>query len=427
MNENKSILNPVDLTWELLQETYNTQSSSNEKLLFLLHKHSGLAPYSHSFIEESQDPQILAGFVSAMTSFMGEISGETQPHWKTVYGSDSILLVEGGEWSIGVLVAARETNEARSKLRSIVREYEDSFEILKDAEGIDGGMFRDFDKYVRRVFVDDRVTGRTQVTKKHNWRSSLGNLSLPSTAFSVSKILLGFEETESIENIAKFQKLHIKEVIEIISKAYWQGLVKLQCIPSDDDILALSEKAASIVFQKTNPLELSGSTMSVISRLDGRIPLSNLTNDIIILDQELLLAEFGILINNGFIQRISVERRLVLLNEYILSNLVSGGATKVGEREMVPIFQRIRKQGGIYHPRINRIMLADNMQVRCILEESMTPVDLDDMCDALEYFIKEMVEHLSRRYGKRTADTLIHDARKEGNRIWAPHLENVVI
>ena len=183
-------------------------------------------------------------------------------------------------------------------------------------------MFRDFDEYVRRIFVDEQITARTEVIKMYHWRPSLNRLRLPSTAFKVSKILLGFEETESIENIARFQRLPIKEVIETIAKAYWQGIVKLQYIPSDDDILELAEKATSIIFHKTNPLALSGTTLSVISLLDGRTSLSNLTNDMIIQDQELLLAEFGLLINNGFIQRISVERRLVLLNQCVLSNLV---------------------------------------------------------------------------------------------------------
>jgi len=427
MTKNSPFFSSVDQLWELQSDIVNEQLSTNDKMLFILHRYSGLAPYSHSFKEENQDPQVLAGFVSAMTSFMKQVSGEEQPNWKTVYGSDSILLVEGGEWSIGVLVASRETDEARSKLRSIVREFEDSFAVLKDADGIDARMFNDFDEYVRRVFVDEQITTRTKVTKMYHWRPSLSRFKLPSTAFEVSKILLGFEETDSIENIARFQKVPIKEVIENISKAYWQGLVKLQYIPSDDDILVLAEKAASIIFKKTNPLALSGATMNVISLLDGRTALSNLTNDMIIQDQELLLAEFGLLINNGFIQRISVERRLVLLNQCVLSNLVFRGSFKIGKREMKSIFQTIRKQGRIYYPRISRIILTDDMHVRCILEESMTPVDLDDMCDALEYFIKEITEHLSSNCGIQIADSLIQDARKESSRIWVPHLENVVI
>jgi len=427
MNENKPIFRPVNLTWELLSETNTTQFATNEKLLLIMNRHSGLSPYSHSFVEEGQDPQVLSAFVSAMTNFMGELNGEKDSNWKTVYGSDSILLVERGDWILGALVASRETNEARSKLRKIIREFEDSFAVLKDADGIDTKMFRDFDEYVRRVFVDERITAKTQVTKMYHGKPSLSRFRLPSTAFKVSKILLGFEETDSIENIARFQKLSTKEVIETIAKAYWQGIVKLQHIPSDNDILALSEKAASIIFHKTNPLAISGATLSVISLLDGRTSLSNLTNDMIIQDQELLLVEFSLLINNGFIQRISVEKRLVLLNQCLLSNLVFRGSFKIGKREMKSLFQTIRKHSRIYHPRISRIILTDDMHARCILEESMTPVDMDDMCDALEYFIKEMVEHLSSRCGIQTTESLIQTARRESNQIWGPYLENVVI
>ncbi|MHA1422695.1 MAG: hypothetical protein ACTSSD_11435 [Candidatus Thorarchaeota archaeon] len=423
----QSLCSSRSLTWELLPESTPSEFPSNEQLLMILNKNSGLAPYTHSFSKEGQDPQILSGFVTAMTDFMGELIGENKSNWKTVYGSDSILLVEVGKWAIGVLIASRETDDNRSKLRSIVREFEDCFEFLKNTDGIDGNIFKDYDDFVRRVFVCERITDRTLVTKMYDWRTNLEKFNLPSTAFKVSKLLLGFEITESVGNIANLHTIPIKEVIEIISKAYWNGCVRLHYIPADDDILGFSEKATSLIFHKENPLKLSNQTLSVVSLLDNRTPLSNFTKDMTIQDQELLLAEVGTLINRGFIQRISVEKRLVLLNESALSNLVSKSVTKIGKSKIIDIFHRIRKQGMIYHPRISRIMLMDNMLVRCILEEHMTPIDLDDMCDTLEYFIKEMVEHLSRMYGKRTADTLIREAREESKRIWALYLKDVVI
>jgi len=427
MIEKKSYFDSSGLTWDLIAESSTSQSSSNEKVIILINKDGGLAPYSHSFIEEIQDPQILSGFVSAMSSFMAEMIGEQNSTWKTVYGSDSILIVEGGDWIIGALIASRETNEARSKLRSIIREFEDSFAVFKHAEGVESSVFVEFDEFVRRVFVDERITRRTQVIKLSHWRSSLDRFRFPSTAFTISKILLGFEEIESIENIAKFQDLSIREVMKHISMAYWQGIVKLKFLPADNDILALSEKAASQIFKKKNPLELFGETLQVIAKLDGRIPLSDITKDMIIQDQELLLSELGRLINNGLVQRISVEKRLVLLYESILSNLIDKGSSWRRKGEMIQTFQEICDEGRLHQPRISRVILHNSTEIKCILEDNMSPADLDDMCDALEYLINKIEEYFFEVYGKRIADKYIQEARRASNQIWAPYLENVAI
>jgi len=138
---------------ELILDISCDSNEPNEKLVMIINKNSGLAPYSHEFSKSNLDPQVISGFISAMTSFMGTVTGEKQSYWKTVYGSDSVILVENGEWTVGVLVTSRETSEGRSKLRRVVYEFEDYFAVLKDADGIEGSAFREFDQYVRRTFV----------------------------------------------------------------------------------------------------------------------------------------------------------------------------------------------------------------------------------------------------------------------------------
>jgi hypothetical protein len=427
MIEKNQVFHPQELVLEPNHDIYKSGNTFNEKLLMIVNKNSGLAPFTHEFVEGNQDPQVLSGFISAMSSFMGEITGDTQTQWKTAYGSNSILLVEGGEWSTGVLAASRETSEARSKLRRVVREFEECFEFLKDAEGTHQSIFREFHHYVRREFVDERVTGRTVVMKNPAWRESMAKLDLPSEAFRISKVLLSFKEDTTVNEISEFHKLRLEEVIDIVSRACWHGMVNLKYVPCDDDILALSDKTSSFLFDKRNPMNLSSSSLSVIARLNGRKPLSYFLNDMIIQDLDLILSTLGTLVNKGFIQRISVEKRLVLLNECTLSKLVSKGANIIGRRKMKHDFESIRKRGVMSHPWVGRIILEDGMRVRSILEESMTPVDLDDMYDALDYFIKEMNECLSKRCGNRIAEMLLLKVRSQCNQAWTPYLSNVVI
>ena len=82
---------------DLILDISCDSNEPNEKLVMIINKNSGLAPYSHEFSKGNLDPQVISGFISAMTSFMGTVTGEKQSYWKTVYGSDSVILVENGE------------------------------------------------------------------------------------------------------------------------------------------------------------------------------------------------------------------------------------------------------------------------------------------------------------------------------------------
>ncbi|MHA2149712.1 MAG: hypothetical protein ACXACG_05800 [Candidatus Thorarchaeota archaeon] len=425
LNERSSSI-PEEFQHRLIADDSLFSNESNEKLLMILNKNSGLAPYSHEFSKGSLDPQVISGFVSAMTSFMGVVTGEKLSHWKTVYGSDSVILVEKGDWTIGVLAASRETNEARSKLRSAVLEFEDCFAVLKNADGIDGSAFRDYNQYVRMMFVDERITGRTLVTKRLEWRGSISNFDLPSVAFSVSKILLGIEDTQTVKEIAEFQNLQIEEVIEIVAKAFWCNTVFLKFIPAENDILTLSEGASTILFQKTNPLNLTNASLSVIACFDGRTPFFHFTSSMDDHELKVLLDNLGTLVNRGLIQRISAERRRVLFNECILSFLSSRGASIIGHKQMKQIFDTIRRVGGDHHPWISRVKLTDRIQAQCILEESMTPTDLDDMANALEFLITEMGEQLSKRYVGRVVERMLRKIRNDCQASWTPNLTKLV-
>ncbi|MHA1863315.1 MAG: hypothetical protein ACTSWA_06080, partial [Candidatus Thorarchaeota archaeon] len=202
--------------------------------------------------------------------------------------------------------------------------------------------------------------------------------------------------------------------IELVSKAFWHNTVSLKYIPADDDILTLSERSSTILFQKSNPIRLANSSLNVIARFDGRTPLSQLSKNMDNQDFEILLDELGTIINRGLIQRISLEQRQVLLNECILSFLVSKGSSLIGHEKMKEIFELIRDTGVKDHPWIGRVVLTNRVLSQCKLEESMTPIDLDDLANALEFFIKELSEQLSIRCGRSEVEKLFHHIRSMG-------------
>jgi len=403
-----------------------SSGESNEKLLMILNKNSGLALYLHEFSKSSLDLHIISAFVSAMTSFMSAITGEKQSSWKTVYGSDSVILVEVGKWAIGILVVSRETSEARSILGGVTAEFEDCFAVLRDSDEIEGTAFREFDQFARTKLVDERITSRTLVLKRPEWRTLVSAFDLPSVAFSVSKILLCIEDSQTVKEIAEFQNLQIQEVIEIVAKAFWHNTVFLKFTPTENDILSLSEGASTILFQKTNPLNLTNASLNVIACFDGRTPFFHFTSSMDDNELKVLLDDMGTLVNKGFIQRISVERRRVLLKECILSLLSSRGASIIGHKEMKKIFAIVRREGRLHHPWISRVLLTDRIQAHCLLEESMTTNDLDDLANALEFFITRLGEQLSKRYVGWVVERMLCKIRNDCQASWTPHLAKLV-
>jgi len=406
-------------------DSSSSANQSNEKLLMILNMNSGLAPYSHEFQRSSLDPQILSGFISAMTSFMGLVTGKQQSSWKTVFGSDSVILVVAGKWTYGVLAVTRETNEARSMLIRVTSEFEDCFEVFKNSDGIEGSAFREFDQFARMVFVDERVTSRTLVMKRPELRTLTSLFDLPSTTYTMSKMLFNYRAELSVQEIAEFQSLPIEEVVEHVSNAFWKKAVYLKFVPADDDLLILSEGASTILFHKSNPLSLADKSVKVIALFDGRTKLLDFMKNLNHIEKKTLLDDLGNLVNRGYIQRISEEHRLILQNECILSALLSKGSLLVGRKRIIVLFDIISEDGRTQHPWINRIMITDGMQSYCIFEHNSNLDILNDIIDTLEYFIEELKQRFSRLLGRHTLDRLFHGIKTSCIKSWFPHRSDV--
>ncbi|MGY5862928.1 MAG: hypothetical protein RTU09_11205, partial [Candidatus Thorarchaeota archaeon] len=347
--------------------TFDYSEISNEKVLFILNKLTGMAPYSHEFVPGEQDPQILAGFVSAMTSFMGELTGTEQAQWKTEYGSGSTLLVETGEWTTGVLEVSRETNEGRSKLRRVLVEFEDSFKYLKHDDVIESRLFKDFDQFVRRTFLGDRLTERSIILKKSNRYDASGQYDLPSEAFKMAKFHQMTTSGQSLSEIAEAQNLAMQEVEDLVSRALWSNAMYLSYVPSDDDILSISEKSSSILLSRENPLRNSLQVLKIVIALDGRTPLMSIFEKLNLWTTSSVLLELGNLVNKGYLHRASIERRILLASECVLSTLIRACVKVRGSSDATNYFFTGQNRGIEMHPWVGRIKLQDNMTVRCQL------------------------------------------------------------
>ncbi len=398
--------------------TGGSESFSNERVLFILNRFTGVAPYSHEFVPNSEDPQMLSGFISAMGNFMGEVTGTEEVQWKTVYGADSSILVEGGEWTLGVLAVGRETTESRSRLRRVVGEFEESFAFLRDATAIKGGIYDEFDRYVRRVFIDSKLSNRTLLVNPAGWATEfrkVGEAEIEDTGFSeLSNI--------SIEETARLLQKPLSDVKDLISSIAWFQRLQITYVPPDNEMLALSEGSSSVIFSRKSPLNLNTSTLMVIGALDGRSTVSSVMNAVAVKNKGIVLLELGSLINSGYIQRTSLERRLVLFNECILSELMESCARELGpwkaKQYLLWAISAVIKQ----NPWVARLRLTKTNRVIIVLEDYYGPEELDEICTTMDKVANLIEIYLTKDRGKTTAQRITSDAKRRCNRKWSDYL-----
>lgn len=403
---------------------YSTMT--NEKILFILNRNTGLAPYSHEFVYNMHDPNILSGFISAMTSFMGEVTGTTQKNWTTDFGEDTTLIVEGGEWAVAVLAVSKETNELRSKLKTILREFEDSFDKLRDADGIDGGYFVEFDHFVRRMFVLDRLTSRSIVLLGSDLSNRIESLEFPSLSSNFSKFVKSAQTGQTIEELSKKLKTPLDETMDFVSRIFWNNAIHINFVPSDIDILALTEGSLSLLLSSGNPLGVSIKTLQLIALLDGRTPLIDFIHNMNRADMQLILVELGDLVSKGYVHRIAIERRLILVHECVVNKIITDCRGILGRARIVELLQAAIETTIRIHPWIARIRISEELIIRMVLAENMTNQDLDAIYDALGSVINNLTKYLSADKKFEHLAVASKTAKKFCYEKWAPYLSGII-
>jgi hypothetical protein len=397
--------------------TYD-EELSNEKVLFILHRETSAALYSHEFIPGGLDPQLLSGFVSAMTSFIGTLAGGEQTQWKTEYGEDIVLLVEGGEWAIGVMAISRETNEVRSKLRRIVREFEENYRNFRNFDRIDALVLSDFDRFVMDAIVLDRLSEKSVVIRNADWESVMLPIESSEVLMHVMKFLMRIKSGHTIEMIAKKQRMTLAEVKDVVTLAFWHNAIRVVYVPTDNDILSLSEGSLSPLLSRDNPLGISTPTMKVIGAFDGRSPLSVFLEMLHLTSEGNIPLELGDLVNRGYVQRISTERRLLLANECVLNELLQLGKSILGSARMNEFFASTLETGVKLNPWTVRVRTISPLNIQCEINDSMSTLDLDDLHNAIEFLIGNLTERMSKKSDVAHIGSALALAKKRCSEKW---------
>ncbi|MGV9199008.1 MAG: hypothetical protein ACOC4M_09220 [Promethearchaeia archaeon] len=104
---------------------------------------------------ELQDPALISGMFSAISSFIKETT-RSQQTLKTIDHGDITILIEYGDYIFGALfIKGNQTSEIRAKLKTFINEFEDKHgKLLEDWNGA-LKAFQEDDKLVERIFTEE--------------------------------------------------------------------------------------------------------------------------------------------------------------------------------------------------------------------------------------------------------------------------------
>ena len=385
---------------------------SNEKVLFIHQRASGMALYSHEFVDDAMDPQLLSGFVGAMANFLCELVGTDESGWKTVYGSESTLMVESGRWAVATLSVSKETSELRSKLRIIIAEFEATYNSLSDVSRIDREFLAAFDDFVMNVFVGDRLTFISRISRNPGWEDVQIAFEQEDDFLIARRLLVEMDDGITVEQGAKIIRIPPDSVMRIVSRAYWDHAIQLDYTPMMNDVLIPSEDSLSAILSQNNSLELSHDTVNIAGYFDGRKSIHTIIDELEVQNYDNVLVELGHLVRMGYVQKTPIEQRLVLTNERILNTLLDLCKDFISEHWISAVVRRALSEGVSKHPWLSRVRAFEDGTVLCLVDERLSPANLDDMFDALQHLINETCRFFSKLIGSEKVQTALALARK---------------
>ena len=155
------------------EQEATTEAMNGLRHLFIFHEPTGVCLYYHPFTMEKIDPQLISGFLSAITSFGGKFEEKTAKKKKSkkhvvaetppsdlkelVYKEYRILMETRRPCKFAVLIVGQATDILRSKVSEFIDHFMQTYgEALKDWKD-DVRIFKDVHKIVALIFGFTKV------------------------------------------------------------------------------------------------------------------------------------------------------------------------------------------------------------------------------------------------------------------------------
>ena len=331
----------------------------NEKALFLFDSDDGFVHYSHQFVQGLVDTEFRAAFVAAMSSLLTGTSDPNESSAKALVTSDAVYLIEHGEWSIGLIAASVETDQLRSQLKVVISEFESRFGTLRDGERPGSGLILDFDDFVMRVLLADRIWERTLLKRT----SGPDDVGMPE---DVSRFAIRLPSHGlTVGEAADAQHLSIDTALELAMRACWSGAVFAISPEPLGEVHTPTEKAKELLFGCRKSGAISPATAQVVARMDGRTPTLSILQGTPVEEFNRIGYELGALIMSGLVTRVSRGATKIVEYEVFLTRLLDACSDLVGSGVAFRYFEEARTKAAVAFPWVAAVKIRPGGKVEC--------------------------------------------------------------
>ncbi len=376
----------------------------NVKSLYIIKRETGVCVYHKDFGEKLFDPHLLSSFIVAITTFFDKVTGSVYSKARAFEGTDYKLIVEFGNWTVGVLSVSHESADDRARLKRIIERFEDQFNLLRWVD-MDLAIYTRFEQAVIDEFIRDQIHPETIIHVRRDWEYYTKNPDLISFLRMVPLKC-------TVKDAADFLEMPVELIMNLVAEAVWENAVTIVQPVRPDDIY----QATSLVTGSVE-LDVSDETAEALTQLDGETPLSIAAERVRTKDLRKFLEEIALLARRRAIEQISPAQSIVVLYSFALQILLNKCADIFGFRIARKMFYEAREPVVVEHSWIVFVSLEEGVDVE--IKPSLTSATMSGkiapevLGDGFINLCGEIVRRIREIIGASPTRRLIYHAKDE--------------
>ncbi len=385
--------------------------------LYIIKRDTGVCMYHKDFTETIFDADLISSFLVAMTSFFDEASHSMTSKARAFEGTDYKIVVEFGEWTVGAISVSRDSQHLRTKLKRVIKKFEEQFSLLRWVE-MDLAIYSRFEPVIMEEFVRDLITEESVVRTKLNW-------DLLTSDPEVVAFLNLIPDVCTVKDAAVFLEVPVEIAMNLAAKAFWEKAVTIHNPIQPDDIFQ-----ATSLTQTTSKAEgMSPEMARILEHLDGETPIAIAAERIKTSDLKNFLEEIEKLVSKQVIEQVSPTQEALVINSNSLQEIISIASIVLGFNATQVVFDKSREALTDMYSWLAFVTLEDDTDVEiksslvsAAVKGSLSPEIVHDGFRALIQFI---TKRMSMVIGKGTTNRIIEKSRIELEQRFPKSVDNI--
>jgi hypothetical protein len=371
--------------------------------VYIIRRDTGVCMYHHDFAEPEFDADLLSSFLVAMTSFFDEATRSVASKARAFEGTDSKIMVEFGEWTLGAVTVREDTEMIREKVRRLIDAFEDQFGLLRWVD-LDLAVYTRFERNVIEEFVRGQIEPQTTMHLKRDWEFYTQSADVVSFLKLIPKVC-------TVQEAATFLEVPVELAMNMAAEAYWEKAITLAPSAKPDDIY----QATSLI-QPTETVDgISEDTARVLPELDGETPLSIAAERVKTSDLKRFLDEIAMLAQRKAVELVSPAQATTVLYTAALQETLNRTAKILGIKPARSMFFSSRDKLTPELPWLAFVGLEEGVDVEiktslvsATVRGSITP---ETLSKGFRELFQEYTRRMGTLMGSSPVNTILNGAR----------------